>query len=70
MEPADSKVYPPNDSLTGAGGFNFLVFIPAKVIQLWPDVFQLGCWKKQQMDYVFMVDFFPVMSKENKSIDT
>lgn len=23
MEPAGSKVYPPNDTLTGAGGFNF-----------------------------------------------
>ena len=42
MEPADSKLYPPNDSLTGAGGFNFLMFIPEKVIPIMTRFFQLG----------------------------
>ena len=64
MEPADSKVYPPNDSLTGAGGFNFLMFIPEKVIPIMTRFFQLGWWKKQQMDYVFMIDFSQLCQKK------
>lgn len=57
------------NSLTGAGGFNFLVFIPAKVIPNMIRFFQLGWWKNHQMDYVYGW-FFPVVSKKDKSIDT